>query len=74
MKCAFNPCGEVNHLPIKLTLPQGEQHFCGYPHLFCVLVHNLDAGARAAISQALNAVQSPTGRKALISYLVEKCL
>jgi hypothetical protein len=74
MKCAFNPCGEVNHLPIKLSHSGREDHFCGYAHVLGFLVMHLEANARGAISQALMAAQSPVGRKALISYLVEKCL
>lgn len=78
MKCAFHPCGEVDHLPVKLThqLLRGERedYFCGHAHLLAYLLQMAGESAQLAVTQALLAAQTPEGRKALVAYLVDKVL
>jgi hypothetical protein len=71
MKCAFNPCGEVNHLPIKLTTATSESHFCGLTHLIGYLVQHM---SESGLAQAVAVIKTPAGRKALAGYLVERFL
>ena len=76
MKCAFTPCQEVNHLPLSLNdeTKAEKWSFCGWSHLAAWLIERIASVTNVGLAQIAMALQNPTGRKMIVSYLADKFL
>ena len=76
MKCAFNPCPEVDHLPVRLTDDASgiDLRCCNLAHCVGALMQHYGLQAEKMVDQASLLLKNPDLRKSGLKYLVERFL